>query len=51
MVKGLVMNSEELKKMVAFFISKGVSPTVKELCGSNLYSNLYLNYFENKRVS
>lgn len=47
MVKGLVMNTEELKKLVVFFRSQGVSPTVKELCSTNLY----LNYFNDRKAS
>jgi hypothetical protein len=43
MIKGLVMNTEELKRMVVFFRSQGVSPTVKDLCSTNTYLN-YINY-------
>jgi hypothetical protein len=41
MIKGLVMNTEELKRLVIFFKSKGVSPTVKELCSSSMYLSFY----------
>jgi hypothetical protein len=47
MVKGLVMNPKELKKLVVFFRSQGISPTVKELCSTNMY----LGYFNYKKVS
>lgn len=47
MVKGLVMNTEELKKLVVFFRSQGVSPTVKELCSTNMY----LSYFNDRKAS
>lgn len=49
MVKGLVMSTEELKKLVIFFKSQGVSPTVKELCSKSIH--MYLNYFNNKIAS
>ena len=47
MVNGLIMRTEELKKLVVFFKSQGVSPTVKELCSTSIY----LNYFNYKRAS
>jgi hypothetical protein len=47
MVKGLVMNPKELKRLVVFFRSQGISPTVKELCSTNMY----LSYFDYKKVS
>ncbi|MCM0648845.1 hypothetical protein NBE98_10705 [Clostridium swellfunianum] len=39
MTKGLVMNTEELKILAAFFRKQGISPTIKELCSRTLYFN------------
>ncbi len=47
MVKGLVMNTEELKRLVIFFRSQGVSPTVKELCSINMF----LNHYNHRKAS
>jgi hypothetical protein len=43
MTKGLVMNTEELRILVAFFKKQGISPTVKELCNKTLYFNHFCN--------
>ena len=49
-LKGIAMSTKELKDIVVFFKSKGVSPTIKELC-SGSYSNLYIDkYIKNKAV-
>jgi hypothetical protein len=47
MVKGLLMNTEELKNLVVFFEKKGVSPTIKELCSISMY----INTLKNRKVS
>lgn len=47
MVKGLVMNTKELKELVVFFKNQGISPTVKEICSTSMY----LNNINNRKVS
>lgn len=41
MLKGIAMNTKELKKLINFFRLQGISPTVKELCGTSIYLNQY----------
>lgn len=40
-LKGIAMNTKELRKLVMFFKVQGISPTVKELCTTNIYINAY----------
>ncbi|MCM8710889.1 hypothetical protein M2651_07605 [Clostridium sp. SYSU_GA19001] len=47
MLKGIAMNTKELKELVIFLKEQGISPTVKELCTKNIY----LSQYKNKRVS
>jgi hypothetical protein len=44
-LKGLAMNTKELKELVIFFKGRGESPTVKELCTSTTY----INYQKNRK--
>lgn len=46
MLKGIAMNTKELKELVIFFKGQGVSPTVKELCSKNIY----LSQYQNRRI-
>jgi|GEM_PF-2951829 len=48
-LKGIAMNTRELKDIVNFFSSRGISPTIKELCGNKL-TCLYLQQYYNKRM-
>lgn len=51
-LKGIAMNTRELKDIVSFFISRGISPTIKELCdvGSNAIerTSLLSSYYNKK---
>ncbi|ERI90722.1 hypothetical protein HMPREF1982_03760 [Clostridiales bacterium oral taxon 876 str. F0540] len=40
-IKGITMNTKELKNLVLFFKDQGISPTVKELCTMNIYISAY----------
>lgn len=48
-LKGIAMNTKELKDIVSFFTSKGISPTIKELCGNKL-TGLYLQQYYNTKM-
>jgi hypothetical protein len=48
-LKGIAMNTRELKDIVNFFSSKGISPTIKELCGKKL-TGLYLQQYYSTRM-
>jgi hypothetical protein len=37
MIKGFAMSTKELKELVTFFKTQGISPTVKEVCNTNMY--------------
>lgn len=48
-IKGIAMNTRELKDIVTFFSSKGISPTIKELCGNKL-TCFYLQQYYNTKI-
>lgn len=49
-VKGIAMNTRELKDIVSFFSSKGISPTIKELCGNKLTGQYLQQYYNTKML-
>lgn len=42
-LKGLTMNTKELKVLVSFFKRQGMSPTIKELCMANMRLENFYN--------
>lgn len=42
-IRGISMNTKDLKVLVSFFKRQGISPTVKELCSQNMQAAYYLN--------
>ncbi|MFL0246029.1 hypothetical protein [Candidatus Clostridium stratigraminis] len=50
-LKGIAMNTRDLKDIVNFFSSKGISPTVKELCGNKLACLVLQQYYSRNLAS
>lgn len=46
MIKGIAMNTKELKELVTFFKTQGISPTVKEVCNTNIYLSQFIEKYK-----
>ncbi|GLC31611.1 hypothetical protein [Clostridium omnivorum] len=48
-LRGIAMNTKELKDIAIFFKKRGISPTIMELC-SKSFASLYLQQYRTEHI-